>query len=54
MREEYVGTAHTVEELIAILTERVPAHADVDVSGLGYCATAEVWYNESINTVIFK
>lgn len=54
MREEYVGTAHTVEELIAILAERVPAHADVDVSGLGYCATAEVWYDAYTNTVIIK
>ena len=50
----HVGTARTVGELIKILSEQVPADADVDVGNLGYCATAEVWYDKDTNTVILK
>ena len=49
--EEFVAVAHTVQELIKILSEKVPADADVDV---GNMATTEVWYDEVLNNVILK
>lgn len=52
--EEYIATAHTVQELINILKDKVPADADVDVGNLGYSATVEVWYDEHLNNVILK
>lgn len=50
-KEEYIATAHTVQELINILKDKVPADADVDV---GNMATTEVWYDECLNNVILK
>ncbi len=49
--EEYIATAHTVQELINILKDKVPMDADVDV---GNMTTAEVWYDECLNNVILK
>ncbi len=49
--EEYIATAHTVQELINILKDKVPVDADVDV---GNMATTEVWYDECLNNVIFR
>lgn len=49
--EEYIATAHTVQELINILKDKVPADADVDV---GSMATTEVWYDECLNNVILR
>lgn len=33
-KEEYIATAHTVQELINILKDKVPADADVDVGNM--------------------
>lgn len=49
--EEYIATAHTVQELINILKDKVPADADVDV---GNMATTGVWYDDCLNNVILK
>ena len=49
--EEYIATAHTVQELINILKDKVPADADVDV---GNMSTTEVWYDECLNNVKLK
>lgn len=49
--EEYIATAHTVQELINILKDKVPADADVDVGNL---STTEVWYDDYLNNVILK
>lgn len=50
-KEELIAVAHTVQELINILKDKVPADADVDV---GNMSTTEVWYDESLNNVIFR
>jgi hypothetical protein len=50
-KEELIAVAHTVQELINILKDKVPADADVDV---GNMSTTEVWYDECLNNVIFR
>ena len=52
--EEYIATARTVQELISILSEKVPADATVDCYSICHCADAEVWYDKDTNTVILK
>ena len=52
--EEYLNTATTVEELINILTYRVPDYATVDVASYEHKADVEVWYDKDTNTVILK
>lgn len=50
-KEEFIAVAHTVQELINILKDKVPVDADVDV---GNMATTEVWYDDCLNNVILK
>lgn len=52
--EVHIGTATNVKELLAILSEKVPADATVDCYSICHCADAEVWYDEGTNTVILK
>ena len=52
--EQYVGTATTVQELISLLSENVPADATVDMGSSCHCSDAEVWYDKDTNTVILK
>lgn len=52
--EKHIATASTVQELISILSERIPATASVEVASSYHCADAEVWYDESTDTVIIK
>jgi hypothetical protein len=52
--EKHIATARTVQELIDILSEKVPADATVDCYSICHCADAEVWYDEGTNTVILK
>lgn len=52
--EIHVATAATVQELISILSEMVPANATVDVASYEHCSDAEVWYDAGTNTVILK
>jgi hypothetical protein len=53
--EKYLGTAYTIKELLSLLAE-VPNNASTNlgaVMGFGW-SSLEVWYDESINAVIFK
>lgn len=52
--ERYIGTTHTVQELIDILRTEVPSIASIELAASYHCVNAEVWYDESINTVILK
>lgn len=52
--ERYIGTAHTVQELIDILSTEVPSIASIELAASYHCVDAEVWYGEDINTVILK
>jgi hypothetical protein len=52
--EVHIGTARTVRELLALLSEKTPQDATVDVASFCHCADAEVWYDEGTNTVILK
>jgi hypothetical protein len=52
--EKHIATARTVQELITILSEKVPADATIDCYSICHCADAEVWYDEGTNTVILK
>lgn len=52
--ERYIGTANNVQELIDILNTEVPSIASIELATSYHCVNAEVWYDESINTVIFK
>jgi len=49
--EEYISSARTIEDLINILKTDVPEYADIEING---SSIIEVWYDESINTVILK
>ena len=51
--EKHIGTASTVSELIQILSE-LPSDTCVDVAASDYMSSAEVWYDEDVNTVILK
>lgn len=53
--EKYLGTAYTIKELLSLLAE-VPNNASTNL-GAVMCfswSLLEVWYDESINAVIFK
>jgi hypothetical protein len=53
--EEYISRAYTVEELVNILSNDVPKGANITIAfGGGNRIAIEVWYDESINTVILK
>lgn len=52
--EEYITTACRVEELIAVLTTKVPPLATVDVAAYDHKADVEIWYDKDTNTVILK
>jgi hypothetical protein len=52
--EKHIATASTVQELISILSEQIPATASVEVACSYHCADAEVWYDEGTDTVIIK
>jgi hypothetical protein len=53
--EEYISRAYTVEELVNILSNDVPKGASITIAaGGGNRITIEVWYAESINTVILR
>ena len=52
--ERYIGTANNVQELIDILKVEVPSIASIELTASYHCINAEVWYDESINTVILK
>jgi hypothetical protein len=52
--ERYIGTANNVQELIDILSVEVPSIASIELAASYHCVNAEVWYDEIINTVIFK
>jgi hypothetical protein len=52
--ERCIGTAHTVQELIDILNTEVPSIASIEIATSYHCVSAEVWYDESTTTVIFK
>jgi hypothetical protein len=53
--EEYISRAYTVEELVNILSNDVLAGAGITIAaGGGNRITIEVWYDESINTVILR
>ena len=53
--EKIIGTATTVNELIILLcNENIPRGATVDVAASCHMSDAEVWYDESTNTVILK
>jgi hypothetical protein len=53
--EEYISRAYTVEELVNILSNDVLAGANITIAaGGGNRIAIEVWYDESINTVILK
>ena len=51
---EYISRAYTVEELIDILKNDVPAGANIIMGGGDKRIVVEVWYDESINAVILK
>ena len=53
-RERYIGTANNIQELIDILNTEVPSIASIEIAASYHCVNAEVWYDEDINTVIFK
>ena len=48
---EYISSARSIEELISILKNDIPEYADIEING---SSIIEVWYDESINTVILK
>lgn len=52
--ERYIGTANNVQELIDILNTEVPSIASIEIATSYHCVSAEVWYDEDINTVILK
>lgn len=52
--ERYIGTANNVQELIDMLTTEVTSIASIELAASYHCVNAEVWYDEDINTVIFK
>lgn len=52
--ERYIGTANNVQELLEILNSKVPSIASIELAASYHCVNAEVWYDEDINTVIFK
>ena len=52
--ETYIGTACRVEELICLLSSKVPKLATVDIASLEHTADVEVWYDKDTNTVILK
>ena len=52
--ERYIGTANNVQELIDILSVEVPSIASIEIVASYHCVNAEVWYDESENTVILK
>ena len=52
--EQYLSTARSIGELIDILNNDVPEYADIVVGGGELSSDVEVWYDESINTVILK
>lgn len=52
---EYISRAYTVEELVNILYKDVPEGASITIAaGGGNRIAIEVWYDESINTVVLK
>lgn len=54
--EEYLGTAHNVEDLLSLLS-KVPKNATVTASfvdGYSYSGTVEVWLNKDYNDVVLK
>lgn len=52
---KYIDTAHTVRELIEML-KQVPDTATITVSATsgGSSASAEIWYDETINDIEIK
>jgi hypothetical protein len=53
--EEYISRAYTVEELVSVLSKDIPKGANITIAfGGGNRIAIEVWYDESINTVILK
>ncbi len=52
--EEYVALALNVDQLIYILSTRVPKDAAVEQAGGDRSPDVEVWYDKDTNTVILK
>jgi hypothetical protein len=53
--EEYISRAYTVEELISVLSNDIPAGANITIAfGGGNRIAIEVWYDKGTNTVILK
>ena len=52
--ETFIGTAHTVRELIFFLSTKVPASATIEIASSDHSIAVEVWYDEDTNTALLK
>jgi hypothetical protein len=52
--EDYIDIATTVDQLISILSTKVPRDATIEQAEGARSPDVEVWYDKDTNTVILK